>query len=541
MQPAERKRRHRWKQRRIVAVAAALLLLGGSIAVYSCWFRTTGERTSVSEPAAGEKAGTAQARFPEAAAEGLKTDRTGSGQTETADRETQQAGTAYMIPEQKNTGGTLQNRQPDELESVTVSRRGKESWTLIRDDAGDMHLQGSGDWTVKERLAGQILDAVTNLVYEDIVTDDPSEYRERLKDFGLDDPYIIVEARFTDGKEMTVRLGNEIPIAKSVRYMTVDGDERLYAVSHSLAEDLGIEKESLHPVTQPEIYPVLLDRIAIYGKDGNKKAELQLRGAITDQDAGTNWEITTPFRYPADETVIENLKTNAGNLRMGIFLNDASEEYLEEYGLAEPDYTLELHMAAGSTGTVSGLGVYDVVEREGGTVILYVSRSENELIDYVRFGDEIFRASHLTLSAFLDIQPENTAARYIVPTPFNSLDSMTVEKDGTIDTYTLERTGQTDPETAEETVICRKNGEEISLEAFEAAYERLMTVTVGGDLPAGAEWKDAHTKYAFRSVSGGTHTVELSGWDGMHDAVTMDGETRFYLIERGAEFTLITR
>ena len=63
-----------------------------------------------------------------------------------------------------------------------------------------------------------------------------------------------------------------------------------------------------------------------------------------------------------------------------------------------------------------------------------------------------------------------------------------------------------------------------------------MTVTVSGKLPADAEWEEAHTKYTFRTVSGGTHTVELGNWDGMHDAVTIDGETRFYLIRGGAEF-----
>ena len=100
-------------------------------------------------------------------------------------------------------------------------------------------------------------------------------------------------------------------------------EHRLYAVSHALAEDLDIEKEALHPVTQPEIFPVLLDRITVYGKDGKEQAEWRLRGEITDPDATTNWEITAPFRYCADETTIGNLKTSAGNLRMGVYMGEA--------------------------------------------------------------------------------------------------------------------------------------------------------------------------------------------------------------------------
>ena len=61
----------------------------------------------------------------------------------------------------------------------------------------------------------------------------------------------------------------------------------------------------------------------------------------------------------------------------------------------------------------------------------------------------------------------------------------------------------------------------------------LLTVTVSGKLPEGAEWGETHTKYAFRTVSGGTHTVELCDFDGIHDAVRMDGYCMFYLIKDG--------
>ena len=61
----------------------------------------------------------------------------------------------------------------------------------------------------------------------------------------------------------------------------------------------------------------------------------------------------------------------------------------------------------------------------------------------------------------------------------------------------------------------------------------MLVVSVSGTLPQGAEWGKTHTKYTFRTVSGRTHTVELSDFDGMHDAVTLDGETLFYLIRGG--------
>ncbi len=42
-----------------------------------------------------------------------------------------------------------------------------------------------------------------------------------------------------------------------------------------------------------------------------------------------------------------------------------------------------------------------------------------------------------------------------------------------------------------------------------------------------------HTKYTVNTVSGAVHTVELSDYDGIHDAVKVDGYTLFYLIKGG--------
>ena len=80
---------------------------------------------------------------------------------------------------------------------------------------------------------------------------------------------------------------------------------------------------------------------------------------------------------------------------------------------------------------------------------------------------------------------------------------------------------------------CLRNGKEISYDMFSAAWDRLLTVTVSGKLPNGYVPGEPHTRYTIHSVSGAVHTVELSELDAMHDAVTLDGYTLFYLIKGG--------
>ena len=467
--------------------------------------------------------------------------------------------------------GAISLRDPEEVLSITVKRRGEEPWTVIRSETGDLRME-DGTGLVDEQLGDMLADAMANLTYEDVFTEEPKEYAEHLADFGLEDPLVQATAVFRDGKRIAVNVGDSAdPEGNSVYYMTVEGDGRLFALNSGTVQDLNVERSLLHPVSQPVIHSALLDRITLCGADGNIEKEWRLRGKVTDQDAAENWIVSVPFVYPADWEIMKNLRENAASLRMGVWQSAATEEALRTYGLDMPRGTLEFHLAAGSTGTVSELGVYDVQDWEERTVTLILGGQKGDTLDYVRYEDEIFSVNHLFLSVFTDTDPLSTVARYPVQTPFNSLESMTVAGPEGEDTYTILRfdgddasnpSGVTygngtyeqlsasenrnggsgssaDGNTASDSAgtetqnRCMKNGEEISCSSFEAAYERLLTVTVSGRLPQGYLPGPVHTTYTFRTVSGSTHTVELSDYDGFHDAVSMDGHMLFYLIKGG--------
>ena len=476
MQKVERKQHREGKHRRLIWLAAALVLLAGSVTAAVLLTRKPAE-----------------------------------------------------LPQEEVHWGMLIDREEEELVSVTVQRRGKEPWTLYRTENGTLVTEGDEGWTVAEQQGQLLQEAITQLRYEEILTEDPAVYRDNPAAFGLEEPLVTVTGRYTDRTETVIRVGKDTGLEEGWHYVTADGDGRLYAVASSLVEDLNMEYELLHPVPRPEIYSALLDRITV--QDGEKTiAEWALQGAIGDRDAASNWAVTVPFFYPADEEKTENLKKSAENLRLGAYTAPATEENLEKYGFDIPRRILYFHMAAGSTGTVSDSGVYDVTEHEESTVTLLIGGAPDDLADYVRFGDEIFTVSHFTLSAFLDTNPKDTVARYPVLTPLASLERIIVEEKGETREYVLQEQEDTEGET---TRRCLLNGEEISWDVFEAAYERLLTVTFSGTLPEGAAWKEGYKKYTFRTLSGGTHTVVLSDWDGIHDAVTVDGATRFYLIRGG--------
>ena len=443
--------------------------------------------------------------------------------------------------------GAITRRAPYELMNLTITPRGGESWSIYRDkNDGELKMQPEDPqaepWVVDATVGDMLRDAAVNLTYEDVFTENREDWEPNAEDFGLKDPLITAEIRFTDGLGVTVRIGDSAdPDGDAYYYMTVDGNDRLFAVASGTVQDLSVEQNLLHPVVQPEIRNVLLDRITVKDAAGKTRTEWALQGKITDQDAAENWLLTVPFVYPADYESLKNLRESAENLRLGTYVGPADEETLKKCGLETPTAVIELHMAAGSTGTVGMSGVYDVVEWEERTVDLILGSPRSEMVDYIRYGDGVYTITHFSVSAFTETDPMNTVARYPVSTPLNSLESVMVEKDGAEPVhYALLRTENTESADdsaaavdGETRIRCLRNGEEIAYDAFAASYERLLTVTVSGKLPTGWQKKPSHEKYTFRTVSGGTHTVELSDYDGMHDAVTMDGHTLFYLIKGG--------
>lgn len=438
--------------------------------------------------------------------------------------------------------GAITQKNAEDLKSLTVTRRRKDSWTAVREEDGSMRLQPEGGsmpvtWLVDESIAGRLTDAAVNLTYDDIFTENRADWEPDAADFGLEEPLLTTVFRYTDGTEVTAHFGDSAdPDDNAYYYMIIDGDDRLYAVAAGTLEDLNMEKELLHPVPALEIKGALLDRVTVQNGDGSIRTEWTLQGQVSDRDAAENWLLTVPFVYPADYDAMKNLRDSAENLTLGVYVGEADEEALRQCGLDRPTAVIELHMAAGSTGTVSDQGVYDVVDWEERTETLTVGDSKSEMVAYVRFGDEIFTISHFSVNVFTETDPLSTAARYTVTTPLNSLESVTVEKAEGTDEYRIEKievSGDAEQTEATPQYRCLKNGEEISYDTFSAAWERLLTVTVSGRLPKDREQKEPHTKYTLRTVSGGTHTIELSDYDGMHDAVTLDGYTLFYLIKGG--------
>ena len=460
-------------------------------------------------------------------------------------------GVRWMWPEEPpalpethaDTAQVLMRHEADEVARVTVALRSGEGWEATQTASGALVLADDPAGEIATGHAANILQAVSVISCEAVLTDDPSLYMGEMASFGLDDPALIATVVYADGQTVTLRVGDAVSENDvGWRYMLVDGDDRLFAIDRGTVEDLALDRSLLRPVTQPVLHAARFDRITLTGTEG-PIGTWALEGNIGDADADDRWRLIAPLSYPADAEAISLLKQNLASLRLGAYIAPATPENLTLYGFDAPRLAIEIHQAAGSFGATNTAGEWSLTDWPESDYRLVVGGALSEDIDYILYEETIYTGSHYLLDMFMTMDWSATLSRYIAPTALGNLARLTVQTAEGVHEYVITRTEQVAANNELVTdeygsvvydYACELDGMPYEYEAFEAAYGRLIVATVSGRLPAGWEATEAsHTVYTFWDVSGEAHTVALTDFDALHDAVIVDGGAAFYLIKGG--------
>lgn len=444
------------------------------------------------------------------------------------------------------TYGEWMNHTEEQVQRVAVTLRSGESWAMVRQPDGSFLLEGETGWQVAQSKVTELLRLTAVISYDDILTENAAEYAEHMADFGLDNP-LTVTVDYTDGQQAIMQIGGPSGLEDETwYYMMIAGDPRLFVVDKGTAEGLSMEKARLHPVTQPTLHKARMAEITMADGAGSVLAAWQLQGEITDGNAADAWVMTAPHRYPADGETMENLRSNLANIRLGSYEGEATPENLARCGFDQPRLVLTIRQAAGTTNVTNEDGSVAPYDWPESTFTLTVGGMKNDNVYYVLVEDSIYLTSRFSMDSLITMDPIETVSRYPIMVACAALDTLTVETASGRDHYVISR----EPRVAQDNslitdaegntvydVTCTRNGEPISYEAFEAAYIRLETVRVSGMLPDGwAPTEPAHTTFAIQTTVDAAHTIALTRFDALHDAVVVDGCAMFYLISGGMAF-----
>ena len=445
------------------------------------------------------------------------------------------------LPITNSTAENLFEYESSDVLSITI-RRGEEApWTVMRDEDGLLTLQGADGFQLSSSTTAELLDAARILPCEEVLTSNPADYTDHLADFGLDAPRHEAIITYADGVTAHLRIGHSGTENNAWYYMTVEGDPRLFTFSRGMVEALFVSRESLWDVQSPTIHKARIDRLTLTYPD--RVIQWTLRGDISDTDALDKWYITEPITYPAAADAMTSLLSGIAQLRLGAYIGPATDDTLKAYGFDHPRLTIDIHMAPGTIGFTNALGAVEATDYPESTVTFTVGGAKSDMVDYVRFGDDIFLSSHFIIGTYIDYDFTATMSRYPVLTALGNLAELSIHTGNEMTVYRLIRTEQvaanneliTDEDGLpvwDVTLTC--NGETADYHAFEAAYNALTLVTVSGTLPEDEGIASSpHTVYSFTDVDGTVHTVELATFDALHDAVIVDGHAAFYLIKGG--------
>lgn len=255
----------------------------------------------------------------------------------------------------------------DQIQMVTVEKKGKEVWTLKQKKKDSWVLAGREKAPVNQELVKAILgnvDPVTATQQFEAETEDLSAY-------GLDHPSLIIKIKMSDGKQYRYEIGSEVPKSDLGYYGKTAAGTNLYCLDPALVKAFDVPEISLIKMDSlPEPEADYLTYISVHNRKGKDFAAKR----VSDRekvDFYSNWNITAPYAKPLATSQSEwsNVLTYFTALSYEEMV-DYDSPNLKEYGLQTPrsEITVKYYQAVnGYTPTATATPNANVSGASSGT------------------------------------------------------------------------------------------------------------------------------------------------------------------------------
>lgn len=420
---------------------------------------------------------------------------------------------------------TFTSYDPKDVASLTV--KNQEGEYTITQENGVAMMAGRADFVFSENMLTPLLANAALVFAEEKVMDMPgSGYDDR--DFGLMENGIHVAVRYADGREIAFRIGNLIPQETPLYYMRVEGDDGLYAVGQDVQEIFMLSADSLHAVREPALNADLIDKVAFTGSD-----------PFTIEWNGSEWYMTAPFRYPLSTTKVNAFLKKLEDIRFAQYVSPAEKADLSALGLSPALRTMTLSIAPS---IVTGYDENDQViaseQIDAYELTFHCGADKGEVLFYCLYRGDVVLATRFSAAVLLS----QTYDTLLQPAPFGlSLSELTRlewTQGGATRAWDITLHERVLPNNEFETddsgnilydVRVWQNGAEADSEAFLLFYSRLVDVTTTQPLPADYALPAQSEITITLHRSSGARKIELYAYGELHYAVSVDGETLYYI------------
>lgn len=318
-----------------------------------------------------------------------------------------------------------------------------------------------------------------------VISEDPQD----LSEYGLTEPEIYVQAVQSDGKTLTLKLGDEAAGGEGY-YSLVNDDKTVYLIDITYGTGLGYSNTDMTAVEDaPTIKAEEIYHIEVINRDGEDFELLDDRdGKYGDIGNGLfSWKILKPYEegYTADSSkVSEKLLPNYLSFKF-LTCVDYSGKDLSKYGLEDPAASVlveyeEVHIETleePKKDPNTGEEITEETTKEDKSFKIYVGNSDNAGNYYVRReGDNaVYTMKMEEIDKMLDVDAFSVMSSFITIPNIDHIDKIDVQIDGKTYTMSIEReTVKNESGEQEIKATYYYNGNTVEEDVFKDVYQIMI-------------------------------------------------------------------
>lgn len=430
-----------------------------------------------------------------------------------------------------DTSVTLFEAQPEALLSFSIRRPNEEAYTVLKSNSSYL-LEGFPYYQLNLATIDRMAESLVFLSAEDTLESSITQSGMKPEEFGLGKAALEITARFTQNREYTLLIGDRVPGEPPRDYGMVKGQDALYALSPSIREEFDHPKTWLHAVPSINFSPDLLDSIAFKSKQGT----LTIERIFSDV-----WAMKAPYSYPVSAESAAKLKDKISGMRLAGFVDLANRMNLEDYGLKEPESSVDFRLAPSLITKYSD----DFQTSEKQTVdaqqIHLDFGKEIEGVGYYCLYDgAVYQVTYLTMGFLLEAKAEDYLSSFPVNIPLNRVNAFSVSSvndngkalrvslvEAILPNNQISRNEK--GEMLYHFAFTDELGNEVETESGIELYKALMAIRFTGEISQ-PDTIQKHAPLFKVKLKFGDHEriIKFYPYDALHAAIEIDGTVRSY-------------
>ncbi len=421
---------------------------------------------------------------------------------------------------------TIFDREQEQLVSITITPASGESYSLDY-QGGTLVLRDDPAYSLRSSARESLLSCAVSVVAQETLLDTATQ-PVSLDAYGLSPARASGVFTYSDGTQLTLSVGDPLPVENTEYYFTVSGDSNIYAVSGDIYDTLTTEFYELHTVNNPSIQSDLIDRITISG-DLNFSAYYTKSG----------WIMDSPYRYPLAADKMDTFLTNLDSLRFSTWVDYAANVSLKDYGLETPRRTLTLDFAASTLTVPDEDGAEHTYDIPASHITIAMGDFKSDMIFYALYGKEVMTATTFTFGFIQNFSVEKMLLQNPVNFASNNLSRVVLERGGVTADYSVRLVERIKANNDFETdeygniiydVTAVRNGSQVDSTTFLRWYQALTGLLPAGRLPDGwTPQSEAQARIVIVNAAGDlTREIVFYPYNQVYQAVALDGVCLYY-------------